>query len=64
MIMAKIIGHVIQSLNYYTCLEVSTENSSLYTSKHNAHGTFWNLHININLKIDISETDRPIELKF
>ena len=28
------------------------------------HGTFWKLHIKINLKINISETNRSIKLEF
>ena len=34
-----------------------------FTSKPNAHGTFRNLNIEINYKINISETSGPIELK-
>ena len=29
-----------------------------------ARGTFWNLHIKIDLKINISDTNGPIDLKF
>ena len=32
-----------------TCPETSTENVQCFTSKPNAHGTFWNLHVKINL---------------
>ena len=35
-----------------------------FTSKPNEHGTFWNLHIKINLKIHISETNTSVDLKF
>ena len=35
-----------------------------FTSKSNVHGTFWNLHIKINLKICILGTNGPIEFKF
>ena len=34
-----------------------------FTSKPNALGTFWNLHIKINLKIYISETNTATEMK-
>ena len=36
----------------------------MFYLKPNAHGSFWNLHIEINKKINISETNRPIELEF
>ena len=35
-----------------------------FTAKSNAHGTFWNLHIKINLKINILETNWSTKLKF
>ena len=45
----KIIIHV---------LKLPQKNFESFTSKPNAHGTFWNLHIKINLKIYIAETNR------
>ena len=46
------------------CLKLIQKNVERYTSKLNAHGTFWNLHIKINLKINISETSGLINFKF
>ena len=37
---------------------------SMFFFKTDAHGTVWNLHIEINLKINVSETNEPIRLKF
>ena len=34
-------------------LKLIEKNFECFTSKPNAHGTFWNLHIKINLKINI-----------
>ena len=52
-------------LNYYESPETSTENFECFTSKPKTLGTFWNLHIKINYKMDISKTNigLPIELK-
>ena len=51
----KIIIHVLKRLQ---------KNFEYFTSTPNAHGTFRNLHIKINLKINISETTGPIKLEF
>ena len=45
-------------------LELLQKNFECFTSKPNAHGTFRNLLNKINLKINILETNEPIELKF
>ena len=51
----KIIMHVLKLLRIiFEC----------FTSKPNVYGTFWNVHIKINFKINVSETNRSIELKF
>ena len=50
----EIIIHVLKLLQKNEC----------FTSKPHAHGTFWNLHIKINLKIHISKTNRSIKFNF
>ena len=51
--------------NYYICPETSTtEKFRLFHFVTNAHGKFWNFYITINLKINISEINRPIKLEF
>ena len=51
-------------LIYYTYPETSTEIFLCFTSKLNAYGTFLNMGIKINYKINIFETSIIIELKF
>ena len=51
----KIITHVLKFLQKFF---------EYFTSKSNAHGTFCNSHIKINLNINISEANGSIELKF
>ena len=45
-------------------LKLLHKNVECFTSEPNAHGIFWNLHIKSNLKINTSETNESIELKF
>ena len=53
--MLKIIIHVLKLLQ---------KNIECFTSNPNAHGTFCNLHIKTDLKINISVNNRPIKFKF
>ena len=41
-------------------LNLKEKNFECFTSKPNAHGTLGNLHIKINLKINISERGRRV----
>ena len=50
----KIIMHVLKRLQ---------KNLECFTSEPKAHGIYKNLHIKINLKIHILETNRPIKFK-
>ena len=46
------------------CLKrFSLQKFECFTSKPSAHRTFLNMHIKFNLKVNISETNRSIELK-
>ena len=66
MIMAKIILFIKKSIlkSMIHALKLIQKNVEYFTSKPNAHGTIWNLHIKINLKIHISETNEPIKFNF
>ena len=44
-------------------LKLLQKNFECSASKPNAHGTFWNLHIKINFKMNISETNRSTDVK-
>ena len=57
-IVESILKIIIVSLNFFRKI------IECFTSKPNTHGTFWNLDIKINQKINISEVNRSIELKF
>ena len=45
-------------------LKFIEKNLEFFTLKPNAHGTFRNLHIKINIKFNISDTNGTIKLEF
>ena len=56
-------GQVVQKLTVHN-QKLIQKNFDRFTSIPNSHGTFWDIHININFKVNISEINRPIKLEF